>query len=110
MRFTGLASVLSMVLGVSLGGIAHGGDCGCTAAARGRGVLRPAVRDEEGLCSGNGYGRADLHRDGVRSGNPHVARSPAAKWFPSRRRFPARIRSWFPKCESGWRPTAWPCR
>ena len=33
MRFTGLASVLSMVLGVSLGGIAHAGDCGCTTSA-----------------------------------------------------------------------------
>ncbi len=33
MKFTGLASVLSMVLGVSLGEIAHAGDCGCTAPA-----------------------------------------------------------------------------
>ena len=43
MRFTGLASVLSMVFGVSLGGIAHGGDCGCTTSARCGLARRPAA-------------------------------------------------------------------
>ena len=72
MRFTGLASVLSMVLGVSLGGIARGGDCGCTAAAPAaaapcgqqyvtQDVCVPEMVTEERTCT----------RDGVRSGNPH---------------------------------------
>ena len=69
MKSMGLASVLTMVFGVSLGEITYAGDCGCTTSAPAVVRLRPPVRDEDGLRAGTGYGRANVHGDGVRSGN-----------------------------------------
>ena len=43
MRCTRFVSTLAMVLGVSLGGTAHGGDCGCTAAAPAAPCGQPCV-------------------------------------------------------------------
>ena len=61
MRYTGLVFVLSMVLGISLGEIARGGDCGCstsTPAAASCGqqyvtqkVCVPAMFTEERTCT-----------------------------------------------------------
>ena len=82
MRYIGFASVLPMVLGVSLCGIAQASDCRMHQRARRRQPLVPCGPQyvtKNCLRSGDGYGRADLHGDSLHTGNTDSVRSCAAR-------------------------------